>query len=651
MHRSHSPTKDTSGAKATADPPTPRRWLNLGVLAHVDAGKTSLTEALLHAGGALERIGRVDDGTTRTDTLALERRRGITIRSAVASFTIDDVTINLIDTPGHPDFIAEVDRSLTVLDGAILVLSAVEGVQAQTIVLYRALRRLGIPVAFFINKIDRFGADPDRVIAAIRRRLTTAVIPLGTVREAGTADGDFLTWDLSDPTVAEDLTAQLADHDRTVLETWVNHGRPLDAAGISSGLRDLTRQGLVQPLLSGSAVTGAGVSQLIKAVTTLLPTPGADREVPMAGQVFKIERSTSGGRVCYVRLRAGTISVRDQIAVAEADVGKATELEVCEPAGFVRRERASAGQVVRVHGLSAQLGDRLGEATTDAPSLHFAAPALETTVTARNHNDQTALHQALTQIADFDPLIKLRPDEEHRSLRISIYGEVQQQVIADTLELDYGLAVDFRSTKIICVERPAGIGHAARRLADPDHLFASTIGVSIAPNQPGAGTQLIIDVPRTSIPLHVYSTVEGFHDALLGYLDEPLAAGPHGWRVVDVIVTVTESGYIPPDPMPVDVRRTAGIVVAEAIRLAGTVVCEPIEQFSLETPQATLTNVLNLLGRHRAHPQGTQTEGTLTIVTGTIPTAELDPLRRGLHGAAHGEAIIESHLDHYDPQS
>ena len=144
---------------ATAGGPTPRH-LNLGVLAHVDAGKTSLTEALLHAGGAIDQMGGVDAGTTQTDTLALERARGITIRSAVATLRVGDVAVNLVDTPGHPDFIAEVDRSLAVLDGAVLVLSAVEGVQAQTVVLYRALRRLDVPVVLFVNKIDRSGAAP-----------------------------------------------------------------------------------------------------------------------------------------------------------------------------------------------------------------------------------------------------------------------------------------------------------------------------------------------------------------------------------------------------------------------------------------------------------------------------------------------------------
>src|SRR5579862_9268022 len=152
------------------------RTLNLGILAHVDAGKTTLTERLLYAAGVIDEIGSVDKGTTQTDTLALERERGITIKAAVASFPIDDVTVSLIDTPGHPDFIAEVERVLAVLDGAVLVISAVEGVQPQTRILMRALQRLRTPTLFFMNKIDRAGADPERVLDAIERRLTPAVV-------------------------------------------------------------------------------------------------------------------------------------------------------------------------------------------------------------------------------------------------------------------------------------------------------------------------------------------------------------------------------------------------------------------------------------------------------------------------------------------
>src|SRR6476660_1206592 len=168
------------------------RTLNLGILAHVDAGKTTLTERLLYAAGVIDEIGSVDDGSTQTDSLALERQRGITIKSAVVSFVVDDVAINLIDTPGHPDFIAEVERVLNVLDGAVMVISAVEGVQPQTRILMRALQRLRIPTLIFINKIDRPGSDDERVLRAISERLGAVTIPMGRGRELGTRTASFM---------------------------------------------------------------------------------------------------------------------------------------------------------------------------------------------------------------------------------------------------------------------------------------------------------------------------------------------------------------------------------------------------------------------------------------------------------------------------
>src|SRR5438477_3063292 len=174
------------------------RTLNLGILAHVDAGKTTLTERLLYAAGVIDQIGSVDKGSTQTDTLALERQRGITIKSAVVSFSIDDVTVNLIDTPGHPDFIAEVERVLGVLDGAVLVIAAVEGVQPQTLLLMRALQRLLVPTLVFVNKIDRSGAGERRVLQAISERLTPAIVPMGSVHALGTRSARFAPVDPDD---------------------------------------------------------------------------------------------------------------------------------------------------------------------------------------------------------------------------------------------------------------------------------------------------------------------------------------------------------------------------------------------------------------------------------------------------------------------
>src|SRR5207302_3671208 len=197
------------------------RTLNLGILAHVDAGKTTLTERLLYAAGVIDEIGSVDDGTTQTDSLVLERQRGITLKSAVVSFEIDDVTVNLIDTPGHPDFIAEVERVLGVLDGAVLVLSAVEGVQPQTRLLMRALRRLQVPTLIFVNKIDRAGASDDRVLQSISERLTRAIIPVGSAHGLGTRAAGFTPWGADDAAFRAGLAEVLAEHDDGILAAYV----------------------------------------------------------------------------------------------------------------------------------------------------------------------------------------------------------------------------------------------------------------------------------------------------------------------------------------------------------------------------------------------------------------------------------------------
>ena len=202
-----------------------RRTLNLGILAHVDAGKTTLSERLLYAAGVTDEPGSVDDGTTQTDYLALERQRGITIKSAVVSLVMNDVIVNLIDTPGHPDFIAEVERALSVLDGAVLVISAVEGVQPQTRILMPALQRLCVPTLLFVNKIDRRGARYERVLDEIGARLTPAIVPMGSVRELGTRGGDFAAWDGGDAVFTDRLAELLAEQNDSVLAAYVHDER------------------------------------------------------------------------------------------------------------------------------------------------------------------------------------------------------------------------------------------------------------------------------------------------------------------------------------------------------------------------------------------------------------------------------------------
>ena len=290
-----------------------RRTLNLGILAHVDAGKTTLTERLLYAAGVIGEIGSVDAGTTQTDSLALERQRGITIKSAVVSFAVGGVTVNLIDTPGHPDFIAEVERVLSVLDGAVLVISAVEGVQPQTRVLMRALRRLRIPALLFVNKIDRAGAGEERVLRAIAGRLSPAVVPMGSASGLGTRAAGFTPWAEADAGARVRLAELLAERDEGILAAYIDDELGVPYTRLRQELAAQTRRALVHPVFLGSAATGAGVPELMAGLTELLPAGTGDAGGPVSGRVFKIERGAGGEKLAYVRMFSGTIRTRDRL--------------------------------------------------------------------------------------------------------------------------------------------------------------------------------------------------------------------------------------------------------------------------------------------------------------------------------------------------
>jgi ribosomal protection tetracycline resistance protein len=268
--------------------------LNLGILAHVDAGKTSLTERLLYAAGIVDEPGSVDDGSTQTDSLALERQRGITIRAAVVSFAIDDVTVNLIDTPGHPDFIAEVERALAVLDGAVLVVSAVEGVQAQTRVLMRTLQRLRLPTLLFVNKIDRAGAHDERTLRAVAEKLTPAIVAMGSVDGVGTCGARFTPHTGADRGFTARLAEVLADHDEALLAAYLDDEADVAYADLRRALASQAKQAQVHPVYFGSAITGAGVDDLAAGIRELLPAAQGDVDGPVSGTVFKVDRGPAG---------------------------------------------------------------------------------------------------------------------------------------------------------------------------------------------------------------------------------------------------------------------------------------------------------------------------------------------------------------------
>ena len=629
------------------------RTLNLGILAHVDAGKTSLTERLLYAAGVIDEIGSVDDGNTQTDTLALERQRGITIKSAVVSFVIDGVTVNLIDTPGHPDFIAEVERVLSLLDGAVLVISAVEGVQAQTRVLMRTLQRLQIPTLVFVNKIDRGGAQYERVLQRISETLTPAIIAMGSAHELGTRSAVFTPYGAADAAFATRLAGLLADHDDAILAAYLEDERTVSYRRLRDALALQTRRALVHPVFFGSAITGAGVDPLIAGLTELLPATEGDVDGPVSGIVFKIERGPAGEKIAYVRMFSGTVRTRDRLQFCGNDERKVTAISVFDRGSTVQRASVAAGQIGKVWGLGdIQIGDVLGTPPTNSGRGHFAPPTLETVIVPRRPTDKGALRVALAQLAEQDPLINLRQDDVRQQMFISLYGEVQKEVIQETLANDFDIDVEFRETTTICIERPIGTGAAVEVIRKAPNPFLATVGLRVDPAAIDSGVKFRLEVELGSIRL-------SFHKAVEDTVYETLNQGLYGWRVTDCIVTMTHSGYAPRQSHSHatfdksmsstggDFRNLTPLVLMSALKRAGTIVCEPIHRFQLEIPADTLGSLFPVLARLNAVPHTPSMRGSSCTLEGEIPAARIHELRQQLPALTRGEGVLECAFDGY----
>ncbi len=587
------------------------KTLNIGILAHVDAGKTSLTERLLFEAGAIDHLGSVDGGDTQTDSLELERRRGITIRSAVVSFLAGDTRITLIDTPGHSDFIAEVERALRVLDGAVLLVSAVEGVRAQTRVLMRTLRRLGIPTLVFVNKIDRMGARDQ--LADIRAKLAPRAIAL-------TASPD-------------ELGELLADGDDAFLESYLDDR--VDEAACRAELARQVAQGLVHPVLTGSAITGTGVAELVTALTELLPATERTGAGRLAATVFKIDRGRAGEKIAYARLHSGSLAPRQRISFYRGETELTGRVSAVEVAGD---DVALAGDVARIRGLrEVRIGDRLGSPGTARDGV-FAPPSLESVVRPVRPEQATALFAALTRLSEEDPLIDVRRRGHDVSVRL--YGEVQKEVLRSMLAEGAGIDVTFEETRTLYVEKPIGAGEAVEELDPARRLyFFATVGLRV---EPGPGVSFGLSVELGSLPL-------AFHKAIEETVHSTLEQGLYGWEVLDVAVTLTHTAFFSPLSAASDFRKMTPLVLMAALKEAGTRVHEPVHRFELEIPANTISAVLLKLGQLRAVPGEPVVGPSSCTLHGTIPAEHVHAFEQALPALSQGEGVFLSEFAGYRP--
>lgn len=607
--------------------------INIGILAHVDAGKTTLTESLLYTSGAILELGSVDKGTTRTDTMFLERQRGITIQAAVTSFNWNDYKINIVDTPGHTDFITEVYRSLSVLDGAILVISAKDGVQAQTRILFHALQKMNIPTIIFINKIDQYGINLNNIYQNIKEKLSNDIIVMQNVT---------LTPEISIKNIIDldDWDPVISKNDK-LLEKYIA-GEKLTIQELTYEEYRCVKKGSLFPIYHGSARNNIGTQQLIEAISNLFCPEMNENDSELCGRVFKIEYTDHKQRLVYLRLYSGTLHLRDTIILPEKKKVKLTEIYIPSNGEMIQTKTVCSGDIFIIPNNTLRLNDIIGNEKLLPCNVwnDKTVPILRTRIEPIKIEEREKLLDALTEIADTDPLLRYYVDTITHEIIISFLGTVQLEVICSLLIEKYHINIRIEDPTVIYLEKPLQKADYTIHIEVPPNPFWASIGLSITPLPIGSGIQY-----ESKVSLGYLN--QSFQNAVREGINYGLEQGLYGWEVTDCKICFEYGVYYSPVSTPSDFRFLAPIVLEQTLKKAGTQLLEPYLSFILFTPQGYLSRAYNDAQKHCAIIETSQSKNDEVIFTGHIPARCINEYRNTLTLYTNGQAVFLTELKDY----
>lgn len=574
---------------------------NIGIFAHVDAGKTTLSEQLLMHSGAIRRAGSVDEGTAHTDNLPVEQRRGISVKATCVSLTWRDTSMNLIDTPGHVDFSAEVERSLWALDAAVMVICAVEGVQPHTETLFHALREQAIPTVFFLNKTDREGADVGRTLAQIHRLLTPDAVFM--------ADEDAVT---------EFVCAQ----DDALLEQYLS-GENLPPELIRARLADMTHRAAAYPVYSGSALRDEGVLSLLDAMVDFLPPPALQGDA-LSGVVFASNQDRVLGRGVWVRLYAGAIENRAPITLpAGIDPLTGEEKLVQRKITQIRRVDGTdagsltAGEIGVVYGLGdIKVGQILGDEALLPRRVepgHLRTPLITVQAIPDKPENMQALRVACEALSAEDPLLQVRYAKALNELQLHVMGTIQLEIIQEMLETRFGMKVRFSKPAVIYRETIAKAASGFVAYTMPKPCWA-IMRFEIEPAPRGSGVTFRSNVPVRDILARYQHQVEQA-------LPLALQQGRLGWQVTDVNITLVEGNYHQFHTHPLDFIVATPWGIQDGLARGGSTLLEPILETRFLLPPDCVGRVMSDVAQMRGEVTATQTDADRVLMTALIPVA------------------------------
>lgn len=576
---------------------------NIGVFAHVDAGKTSLTERLLAHCGAIRDPGSVDAGTAHTDNLAIERRRGISVRSACAKLVWKDTEIRLVDTPGHADFAAEIERAMWALDGAVLLLSAAEGVQPQTELIREALAQQGIPYLLFVNKCDR--AEPDNALRQAREQLDPAIAML------------------SDD---EGLMALVADHDEDALTAYVS-GEIYPREEILNRVETLSKAGLVHVALFGSALKDEGIEPLLDAIPRFLPPPSGDENGELCGIVFSVDDSdVTMGRAARVRLYSGALKNRDLLSVPSAEDAlgvkkppvqrKVTQIRELSTEGRgADMGEMRQGDIALVYGLGdVRTGAILGNPALlprKALSGRMREPLISVTIRPEDASRMPDMERAVVRLCAEDPLLDAVKAGDQTQIRVT--GRMQMDVVREFLETRWGLKTEFGPPKIVYRETISQPAEGFYAYTMPKPCWA-VIKFRIEPLPRGSGIQFDSVVPaRDILPRYQHQVEQAI----------PLAIrqGMLGWRVDDVKITLIDGNHHLIHTHPLDFIVATPVAFLDGLRRGGSTLLEPMLSARITAPAELAGKLHSRVVAMRGEVTDTESAGDSVRITATLPAA------------------------------
>ncbi len=673
------------------------RVRNIGIMAHIDAGKTTTTERILFYTGRIHRMGEVHDGAATTDWMEQERERGITITSAAISCYWKDHHINIIDTPGHVDFTIEVERSLRVLDGAVALFCAVGGVEPQSETVWRQADRYRVPRLAFINKMDRVGADFYNAVGMIKEKLGANAVPLqipfgdgelftgivdlismkGVVYSEDTLGSKFEEVEIPVELRAKAaeyrtiLLEAISEYDDTLLEKYL-HDQPITEAEIHSAIRKATIDVSMVPVLCGSAFKNKGVQRLLDAVNLYLPAPldmpevkgthpktseqltrKANPDEPFSALAFKIMTDPYVGKLTYFRVYSGKVDsgsyVYNSTSSTKERIGRLLVMSANKREDV---ESAQAGDIVAAVGLkNTKTGHTLCAENKQIvlESMHFPEPVISVAIEPRTKADQDLLGDSLGKLAEEDPTFKIRTDEETGQTLIAGMGELHLEILIDRLLREFKVHANVGKPQVAYKEtirrRVESVGKFIRQSGGRGQY--GHVEIEIEPNEPGKGFEFESRIVGGTVPKeYIKPTMEGIQQAMqTGVIA--------GYPMVDIKAALLDGSYHDVDSSEMAFKIAGSMAFKEAAKKASPVLLEPVMDVEVVVPENYMGDVMGDLNSRRGRIRGMVPRSNAQVIAATVPLSEMFGYATTLRSITQGRAIYTMQFSHYDqvPQS